>query len=411
MDRSGLGWRCRSTWFALFPCFVLSTGFALLACDRRPSQGGEISPSANLAPAPAPSLGPQKATPVPGQEATPEALLDLTRIDCNLPASPKAERQDARSEPLCFTKDLLHGVCESAKLVVDHSSKWGWVARVESRRHGSGGYSEWSSDYLMGRGAVDECGTATYRGARYPGFSDQVRGLLATSVAKVHATLINDHQRSKACPPAHGAISFGESTPGISHETAYERPMFGKHSIQMEPTSELERSGVCPFYTQKAHPVAREEASCEQGTYFAEENLPALGRLVMLSDFSEECTDKERGQISGARFYLLGWGEVDRCGSVHYRRSLTFGVESVFGYPGLRSSRHTLEMFDHRARQASPLCPARVSTIELRETVEIFEQPTDSSQKATPLHGPATRSFYSPKELTPGARRPPGAPE
>jgi len=393
-------------------CLAWSTGFVLLGCDRTPPQKQASSTAAPSAPAPAPSLVPNKAQPIPGQEATPEALLDLDRIDCDLPAPPKVQRQDARSEPLCFPKDLIFGICRAATLVVDHSSKWGWVTRVESRRNGGGWYREWSSDYLMGRGAVDECGTVAYQGSRYPGFSDQVRALLGAPSAVVRATLLDHRQRSATCDAARGAVAFGESSPGISHETGMQIGMYGKHPIQMEPASDIKRSGVCPFYERSGQHLEAETTACTVGAHFAEDNLPAFGKLVMLSDFARGCTDKERSEISGARFYLLGWGEEDRCGSVHYQKSLSFGVESVVGHPGRRTSQHTLEMFDHRTRRLSMQCPARESAIELHEKVETFEEPNDSSQKPIPLRQSVVRSFYSPKDLALGkGRSPSGSPK
>jgi hypothetical protein len=231
----------------------------------------------------------------------------------------------------------------------------------------------------------------------WSGFGVPGKALLDTEFFPLEATLVDNRQRSPSCAEAAAPLTFTEASSRGDVLSRYgvpePRPLFPRTGyasgrLQIPREGAVAPAPVCPFFARAGQSVKRSLERCEVGTYFVEDDLPQLGKLVILEDFGEACDSKE-SWISGARVYVLGQGKVDACGSVAFEPFPKYSEET----PVLRSDRgtgHSLAMYDHRDRRASQECSPKPA-IELVEEVLVWSTVEGRRSQRT-----LRRAFYAP---------------
>lgn len=362
----------------------------------------------------APAVQPEPVHPRPGVAATPEALLDFDRINCE--STPKATLYEPQFDATKYEsfhpwQDMQwrQWSYSYVQLAADDSQDWGRVLRARDANQGKSHAELRPRDYLLGTGAVDECGTITYNGSLWSGFSAASEKLISLPAMPLTATLIDHRKRSSACTAPAAPMLFIENSPGSQAvyrfgrnygEPLFPRTVYGKGELSGEggipraKETPLAKSGVCPFGPRPGQSYKSKLRVCEVGTYFVEDDLPKFGKLVALKDFGSECKKGRMSHwIAGPRFYILGAGRKDPCGSVTYEPFRLSDTPFLEGQS--RSVGHRLEMVDHRMRNQSKECPPQSAAVELHETVVVSPTLTDP-QVGLDLF---RRSFYAPTEL------------
>jgi|GEM_PF-3130163 len=351
----------------------------------------------------------------------PGALLDTKRIECNLdraPGPPRSVEFDPSQDLYPSTKLVPDpGTYAYPAIWEDSSEKFGRVLYVDDGCTGIGHAELGPRSYILGNGVADECGSLTYHSALSPGFGDVGRILLGAQPRDISATFVDHRRRSPSCRPSIAPLIFTEESPGSTaltngcgpRKALFPRTAYGAQIRKCESYESSEEClkkrtmigiepkakppGVCPFFTTFGHRTNRVLERCEVATYFAEDDLPILGKkLVVLEDFGNACENSPLpAWVAGLRFYTLERGGTDSCGSVAFGSGPIHTASRINNEEG---TNHGLTMYDHRGRRVSEGCAKQPALVELNEAVKVVRDGEVAVY---------TRRFFAPV----GAVRPP----